>query len=129
MVSDITAQLWHAREDANFQVAVCPLHRFTASTHRPHRAQFDVMRNIKFAAFCWLYVGSFQHFVYNVAFKRLFPGSGVACTAECPCPEAACATGMVVAFKKAIADNFVHSPFLYLPGTHPAEHGLLGLPL
>ena len=59
---------------------------------------FDYMRNLKFTAFCWLYVGSFQHFVFNILFPYLMPG-----------------TGTFIAIKKAICDNFVHSPFLYCP--------------
>jgi hypothetical protein len=58
----------------------------------------DYKRTGKFTVFCISYVGCFQHFVFNIFYPRLFPG-----------------TGFKVAVKKALFDNFVHSPFLYLP--------------
>lgn len=58
----------------------------------------DVARIAKFSLFCLAYVGAFQHIVFNVVYTKLFPGAGI-----------------LVAAKKTLFDNFVHSPFLYLP--------------
>ena len=76
-VSDITAQLYDAPDSTNLDIGRC----------------------LKFTAFTALYVGSFQHFVYNVLYTRLF-GPG---------------TGAVIALQKSLVDNFIHAPFLYFP--------------
>ena len=59
------------------------------------------------------YVGSFQHLLFNRVSPRLFPGEG-----------------MVPAVKCALFDNFVHSPFLYLPAYYSYQsftsHGASG---
>lgn len=61
-------------------------------------AELDIARIGKFTLFCVGYVGSFQHIMFNVVYPRLFRG-----------------TGMRVAVQMSLFDNFVHSPFLYLP--------------
>ncbi len=58
----------------------------------------DLERLSKFTFFCAVYAGCFQHAVFNILFPRLFPGNG-----------------WKVALKKTLADNFVHTPFVYLP--------------
>ena len=58
----------------------------------------DARRTVQFTFFCVVYVGMFQHGVFNVLYPRLFPGEG-----------------FVPALKKTLCDNFVHSPFVYLP--------------
>lgn len=58
----------------------------------------DIVRTAKFTFFCVTYVGMFQHCVFNVLYPRLFPGDG-----------------LVPAIKKTLCDNFIHSPFVYLP--------------
>jgi protein Mpv17 len=58
----------------------------------------DFARTAKFTLFCVTYVGMFQHCVFNVLYPRIFPGEG-----------------FVTALKKTLFDNFVHSPFVYLP--------------
>lgn len=60
--------------------------------------EMDYKRVAKFTIFCVAYVGCFQHAVFNVFYPCLFPGSG-----------------WRVAVKKTMFDNFVHSPFVYLP--------------
>jgi len=57
-----------------------------------------MLRNAKFVAFCTLYVGSFQHFLFNVAYPRFFPG-----------------IGLLPAVKCCLFDNFIHTTFLYFP--------------
>ena len=60
--------------------------------------QLDLSRTFKFTLFCVTYVGMFQHCVFNILYPRLFPGEG-----------------LKTALKKTLCDNFVHSPFVYLP--------------
>eukprot|EP00501_MAST-03F_sp_TOSAG23-6_P001826 GSMAST32.ASY1.ANO1.1904.1 assembled CDS len=60
---------------------------------------FSFRRNLAFAFFSGVYLGCGQHFIYNVAFTRIF-GS---------------AQTMKVAFQKVAADLFVHTPLIYLP--------------
>jgi len=65
----------------------------------------DFGRTVKFATFCALYVGIFQHLVWNCLYPRLFPG-----------------TSLAVALRKAAFDNFVHTPLLYLPSYYLFKH-------
>jgi len=58
----------------------------------------DWSRCGKFTFFCVAYVGSFQHVVFNTIYPRIFTGTGPIRAVQC-----------------ALFDNFVHSPFLYLP--------------
>ena len=58
----------------------------------------DYKRTAKFSFFCTFYAGCFQHAVFNVLYSRLFPGKG-----------------FTVAIQKTAMDNFIHSPFVYLP--------------
>lgn len=66
---------------------------------------FDVQRNVSFALFSGAYLGVGQHYVYNVAFARLF-GSG---------------RDWRTVFTKVFADSAVHVPFIYLPLYYPFE--------
>lgn len=59
---------------------------------------FDLKRTAKFGGFCVFYVGMFQHMLFNKLYPYLFPG-----------------TGLRVAIQKTFCDNFVHTPFVYLP--------------
>mmetsp|Transcript_9995 Transcript_9995/g.16920 ORF Transcript_9995/g.16920 Transcript_9995/m.16920 type:complete len:307 (+) Transcript_9995:76-996(+) len=61
-------------------------------------APIDFIRIGKFTSFCILYVGSFQHVIFNIVYPRLFPGPG-----------------FVAGLQKTVFDNFVHSPVIYLP--------------
>ena len=63
------------------------------------RPALDVQRNTAFAFFSGAYLGCGQHFVYNVAFTRVF-GSG---------------RSAGVALCKVLADAIVHVPCVYLP--------------
>lgn len=71
------------------------------SVHEKHISEkvFSFRRNLAFAFFSGVYLGCGQHFIYNVAFTRIF-GS---------------AQTMKVAFQKVAADLFVHTPLIYLP--------------
>ena len=69
----------------------------------------DYFRAAKFSFFCISYVGCFQHMVFNILYPRLFPGSG-----------------WKTALKKTLFDNFVHSPFVYLPAYYSYK-GLIEL--
>uniref|UniRef100_A0A7S3JXF6 Peroxisomal membrane protein MPV17 n=1 Tax=Aureoumbra lagunensis TaxID=44058 RepID=A0A7S3JXF6_9STRA len=61
--------------------------------------RFDLRRNISFAIFSGTYLGIGQHFIYNVAFSRMFGKSQDFRTAA----------------KKVIADATIHVPCIYLP--------------
>jgi len=74
------------------------------------KAELDVKRNLAFSLFSGAYLGIGQHFVYNVAFTRLF-GSG---------------TDWRTALRKVIADSTVHVPCIYLPLYYPFETVVLG---
>jgi hypothetical protein len=74
------------------------------------RECMDWRRNLVFACFSGLYLGIGQHYVYNVAFTRVF-GAG---------------TDVATAVKKVLADSFVHVPLLYLPLYYPFECVALG---
>lgn len=60
--------------------------------------ELDMPRIAKFTCFCVFYVGSFQHVLFNIVYPKIFVGNG-----------------FKVAAQMALFDNFVHSPFLYLP--------------
>ena len=60
--------------------------------------ELDIARTAKFTLFCVGYVGSFQHVLFNEIYPRIFQGSG-----------------RKIAMKISLMDNFIHSPFLYLP--------------
>mmetsp|Transcript_5285 Transcript_5285/g.9478 ORF Transcript_5285/g.9478 Transcript_5285/m.9478 type:complete len:189 (+) Transcript_5285:54-620(+) len=68
-------------------------------------------RNSAFAFFSGAYLGVGQHFVYNVAFTRLF-GPGME---------------LRVGIQKVLADLFLHVPFLYLPLYYMFEDTALGI--
>lgn len=76
------------------RIADCPRPLLTQES----RKSLDLLRNTKFVAFCTLYVGSFQHFLFNIAYPRLFPGAG-----------------WLPALKMVATDAFVHTPLLYFP--------------
>ena len=61
--------------------------------------RIDWARNAAFAFFSGAYLGVGQHFVYNVAFTRLFGSQ----------------TNVATALRKVAADSFGHVPLLYLP--------------
>ena len=82
--SDLTAQIYEQAGNESFEM--------------------DVVRNMKFTAFCFFYVGSFQHWVYNVVFPRLIPG-----------------TGLLVALKMSLLDNGFYSPFVYMPAYYSTK--------
>ena len=69
------------------------------------RPGIDWRRTLSFGVFSGAYLGVGQHFVYNVAFDRIFgPGRD-----------------FFTAAKKVSADAFLHVPFLYLPLYYPFE--------
>ena len=74
------------------------------------RPALDVQRNTAFAFFSGAYLGCGQHFVYNVAFTRVF-GSG---------------RSAGVALCKVLADAIVHVPCVYLPLYYAFETPALG---
>lgn len=59
---------------------------------------FDVGRNVRFAAYSGVYCGSFQHFVYNVFYSRYLPGSSISRT-----------------LCRSLFDNFIHAPLIAMP--------------
>ena len=61
--------------------------------------RIDWARNAAFAFFSGAYLGVGQHYVYNVAFTRLFGSQ----------------TNVATALRKVAADSFGHVPLLYLP--------------
>ena len=74
------------------------------------QSSLDWQRNFAFAFFSGAYLGVGQHFVYNVAFSRLF-GSG---------------SSVRTALTKVIADSTVHVPMIYLPLYYPFKAVALG---
>ena len=74
------------------------------------RPALDVQRNTAFAFFSGAYLGCGQHFVYNVAFTRVF-GSG---------------RSAGVALCKVLTDAIVHVPCVYLPLYYAFETPALG---
>lgn len=74
------------------------------------RGELDWSRNLAFALFSGGYLGIGQHFVYNVAFARVFGAS----------------TNLATAAKKTVADSLVHVPLVYLPLYYPFETVALG---
>merc|ERR1719433_247389 len=71
----------------------------------------DWRRNAAFATFSGAYLGIGQHYVYNVAFTRLF-GAG---------------NDLKTASIKVFADATVHVPMIYLPLYYTFECTALGL--
>lgn len=63
------------------------------------KRNLDRPRTAAMACFGGAYAGCFQHYVFNIAFTRLFGASQT----------------INVALKKVLADACVHTPFLYLP--------------
>merc|ERR1719397_1039324 len=59
---------------------------------------FDLKRNWRFATWSGAYCGSVQHFVYNVLYLRLFPG-----------------TQLLSRIGATTFDTMVHGPMVYLP--------------
>jgi len=74
------------------------------------RKKLDVGRNAAFALFSGGYLGIGQHYVYNVAFARIF----------------GTATDLTTTIKKVLADSTVHVPLIYLPLYYPFETVVLG---
>eukprot|EP00439_Symbiodinium_sp_Y106_P074806 s169_g14.t1 len=79
--------------------------------HPIRKDEMSLMRNSAFAFFSGAYLGIGQHFVYNVAFTRLF-GPGME---------------LRVGVQKVLADLFVHVPFMYLPLYYMFEDTALGI--
>ncbi|CAL1163525.1 unnamed protein product [Cladocopium goreaui] len=75
------------------------------------KSQPSVQRNVAFALFSGAYLGIGQHFVYNVAFTRIF-GAGM---------------DLRVGVQKVLADLFCHVPFMYLPLYYMFEDTALGV--
>ena len=81
-----------------------------AQTQVERHERIDWRRNAAFALFSGGYLGVGQHYVYNVAFTRLF-GRG---------------TDLVTGLKKVVADSAVHVPMCYLPLYYPYKAMVLG---
>ena len=74
------------------------------------RGNFNPRRNLAFATFSGAYLGCGQHYVYNVAFTRMFGTS----------------TTFLTGLQKTAADLFGHTPFMYLPLYYAFEDTALG---
>ena len=72
--------------------------------------KIDWKRNFAFAFFSGAYLGVGQHYVYNVAFGRIF-GNG---------------QDVMTALKKCVADSTIHVPMIYLPLYYPFKTVMLG---
>ncbi|CAK9024303.1 unnamed protein product, partial [Durusdinium trenchii] len=75
------------------------------------KARPSLQRNMAFALFSGAYLGIGQHFVYNIAFTRLF-GAGM---------------DLRVGMQKVTADLVFHVPFMYLPLYYMFEDTALGV--
>lgn len=81
-----------------------------AQTQVEKAIEFDWRRNLSFAFFSGAYLGIGQHYIYNIAFTRLF-GAG---------------HDFRTALKKVVADSLVHVPMIYLPLYYPFKAAVLG---
>ena len=71
--------------------------------------RLDFARNARFSVWSGAYCGAVQHWIYNVLYARLFPGSSAL--------SKVCAT---------VFDGAVHAPFFYLPSYFTAKSWMTG---
>ena len=71
--------------------------------------EINIRRNFAFALFSGVYLGCFQHVLYNIIFTRLFGAS----------------QSLKVAAKKVGFDLFVTTPLMYLPIYYASEYAIL----
>jgi hypothetical protein len=84
--------------------------KVTTLTRCGVHCRVDWARNATFATFSGAYLGIGQHFIYNVAFTRIFgPGQELR-----------------TALMKVVADATVHVPCIYLPLYYPFKTVALG---
>jgi len=71
--------------------------------------KFNMKRNVRFATWSGAYCGGVQHFVYNVLYSRLFPG-----------------THLAHRVSATLVDTAIHGPMIYLPTYYISKSYLTG---